>query len=51
MDVHQNARTTVHSRAGLVKRVNAGEPSANGRDGLGSVREDRAQWVWLLSRK
>ena len=35
MDIHQNARTTPHSRAGLVRRVKAGEPSKIVVAGLG----------------
>ena len=35
MDIHQNARTTPHSRAGLVRRVNAGELAKTVAAGVG----------------
>ena len=40
MDIHQNARTTPHSRAGLVRRVNAGE----------SPRQSQRAWAYVTRR-
>ena len=45
MDIHQNARTTPHSRAELVRRVNAGERAKIVAAGLGVCDRTVRKWV------
>ena len=44
MDIHQNARTTPHSRAGLVRRVNAGELAKTVAAGVGVCDKTVRKW-------
>ena len=45
MDIHQNARTTPHSRAGLVRRVNAGELAKTVAAGVGVCDKTVRKWA------
>ena len=49
MDIHQNARTTPHSRAGLVRRVNAGELPKIVAAGVGVCDKTVRKWAGRFS--
>ena len=51
MDIHQNARTTPHSRAELVRRVRAGEGSKLVAAGLGVCDKTVRKWVRRFARE
>jgi leucine-zipper of insertion element IS481 len=51
MDIHQNARTTPHSRAGLVRRVNAGELPKIVAAGVGVCDKTVRKWAGRFSRE
>ena len=51
MDIHQNARTTPHSRAGLVRRVNAGELAKTVAAGVGVCDKTVRKWAGRFSRE
>jgi transposase len=51
MDIHQNARTTPHSRAGLVKRVNAGELPKTVAAGVGVCDKTVRKWATRFARE
>ena len=45
MDIHQNARTTPHSRAAMVRRVRAGEPPKSVAAGVGVCDKTVRKWA------
>jgi transposase InsO family protein len=51
MDIHHNARTTPHSRAGLVRRVNGGELPKMVAAGLGVCDKTVRKWVRRFARE
>ena len=51
MDIHQNARTTPHSRAGLVKRMNAGELPKTVAAGVGVCDKTVRKWARRFARE
>ena len=51
MDIHQNARTTPHSRAGLVKRMNAGELPKTVAAGVGVCEKTVRKWARRFARE
>jgi transposase InsO family protein len=51
MDIHQNARTTPHSRAGLVRRVNAGELPKTVAAGVGVCDKTVRKWATRFARE
>jgi len=51
MDIHHNARTTPHSRAALVRRVNAGERPKMVAAGLGVCDRTVRKWVRRAARE
>ena len=51
MDIHQNARTTPHSRAGLVRRVKAGELPKIVAAGVGVCDKTVRKWAGRFSRE
>ena len=51
MDIHQNARTTPHSRAGLVRRVNAGELAKTVAAGVGVCDKTVRKWAGRPRRR
>jgi len=51
MDIHQNARTTPHSRAALVRRVRAGEPPKTVAAGVGVCDKTVRKWAGRFSRE
>jgi transposase len=51
MDIHQNARTTPHSRAGLVRRVNGGELAKTVAAGVGVSDKTVRKWAGRFSRE
>jgi transposase len=51
MDIHQNARTTPHSRAELVRRVKAGEAAKIVAAGLGVCAKTVRKWVGPYARE
>jgi len=51
MDIHQNARTTPHSRAGLVRRVNAGELPKIVAAGVGVCDKTVRKWTTRFARE
>src|SRR5882757_10138085 len=51
MDIHQNARTTPHSRAELVRRVKAGERARIVAAGLGVCDRTVRKWVRRAARE
>jgi transposase InsO family protein len=51
MDIHQNARTTPHSRAVLVRRVRAGELAKTVAAGVGVCDKTVRKWAGRFSRE
>ena len=51
MDMNQNARTTPHSRAGLVKRMNAGELPKTVAAGVGVCDKTVRKWARRFARE
>ena len=51
MDIHHNARTTPHSRAGLVRRVNAGELPKTVAAGAGVCDKTVRKWATRFARE
>ena len=51
MDIHQNARTTPHSRAGLVRRMNAGELAKTVAAGAGVCDKTVRKWAKRFARE
>ena len=51
MDIHQNARTTPHSRAGLVRRMNAGELAKTVAAGAGVSDKTVRKWARRFARE
>jgi transposase InsO family protein len=51
MDIHQNARTTPHSRAGLVRRVNAGERAQTVAAAMGVSDKTVRKWARRFARE
>ena len=51
MDIHQNARPTPHSRAGLVRRVNAGELAKTVAAGVCVCDKTVRKWAGRFSRE
>ena len=51
MDIHQNARTTPHSRAGAVRRVNAGELPKIVAAGVGVCDKTVRKWTTRFARE
>src|SRR5271156_4527783 len=51
MDIHQNARTTPHSRAALVRRVNGGELPKTVAAGVGVCDKTVRKWAGRFSRE
>ena len=50
MDIHQNARTTPHSRDALVRRVRAGELAKSVAAGVGVCDKTVRKWAGRFSR-
>jgi transposase len=51
MDIHQNARTTPYSRAGLVRRMNAGELAKTVAAGAGVCDKTVRKWARRFARE
>ncbi len=51
MDIHQNARTTPLSRAGLVRRVNTGEPPRMVAAAMGVCEKTARKWAARFARE
>jgi transposase InsO family protein len=51
MDIHHNARTTPHSRAELVRRIEAGEKPGVVAAAMGVCEKTARKWAWRSARE